>query len=114
MAPMLGVFLAAGVAWSQVPFPVLDVTAVAGHWKGPGGSGRFGDAASFLVEQVKRNGRVVKTIRHPGSVVAKSPKTVATPWIAPAKPKGRYQHCVVAIDASSNKSPESCAKIVLK
>ena len=67
-----------------------------------------------LVEQVKRNGKVAKTIRRAGSVVATSPKTVVTPWQAPAKPKGSFQHCVVAIDASGNKSPESCAKIVLK
>jgi Subtilase family len=67
-----------------------------------------------LVEQVKRNGRAAKTIKLAGSVVATSPKTVATLWKAPAKPKGSFQHCVVAIDASGNKSPESCAKIVLK
>jgi subtilisin family serine protease len=67
-----------------------------------------------LVEQVKRNGKVAKTIRPARSVVATSPKTVATPWKAPAKPKGSLQHCVVAIDASGNKSPESCARIVLK
>ena len=50
----------------------------------------------------------------PGAVVAKSPKAVATRGRLLAKPMGSYQHCVVAIDASGNKSPESCAKIVLK
>lgn len=67
-----------------------------------------------LVERVKRNGRVAKTIKQTGSVVATSPKTVATPWQAPAKPKGTFQHCVVAIDAAGNRSPESCARIELK
>ena len=72
------------------------------------------EGAVSVVEQVKRNGKVVKTIRRPGSVVATSPKTVATPWTAPAKPKGTFQHCAVAVDAAGNRSPESCARIVLR
>ena len=67
-----------------------------------------------VVEQVKKNGKVVKTLRRPGSVVATSPKTVATPWTAPVKPKGRFQHCAVAVDAAGNRSAESCARIVLR
>jgi subtilisin family serine protease len=67
-----------------------------------------------VVEQVKKNGKVVKTLRRAGSVAATSPKTVATPWTAPAKPKGTFQHCAVAVDAAGNRSPESCARIVLR
>ena len=52
-----------------------------------GDRGRRGQRS--LVEQVKRNGKVAKTIRSSGAVVAKSPKAVATPWKAPAKPRVR-------------------------
>ena len=72
------------------------------------------EGAVSVVEQVKRNGKAVKTIRRPGSVVATSPKTVSTPWTAPAKPKGAFRHCAVAVDAAGNRSPESCARIVLR
>jgi subtilisin family serine protease len=67
-----------------------------------------------VVEQVKRNGAVIKTIKQPGTVAATSPRTVAVPWQAPAKPKGSYQHCVIATDAAGNKSPSSCAKVTIK
>ena len=72
------------------------------------------EGAVSLIEQVKRNGKVVKTVRRAGSVFAKSPKTVITPWKAPANPKGSFQHCAVAVDAAGNRSPESCAKVSLK
>ena len=72
------------------------------------------EGAVSLIEQVKRNGKVVKTVRRAGSVFATSPKTVVTPWKAPAKPNGSFQHCAVAVDAAGNRSPESCAKVSLK
>jgi subtilisin family serine protease len=72
------------------------------------------EGAVSVVEQVKRNGKAVRTIRRPGSVVATSPRTVTTPWTAPAKPKGTFQHCAVAVDAAGNRSPQSCARIVLR
>ncbi len=72
------------------------------------------EGAVSVVEQVKRDGQVAKTIRRPGSIVATSPRTVATRWQAPAKPKGTFRHCAVAIDAAGNRSPESCARIVLR
>ncbi len=50
-AATLGALLVAGVAWAQAPIPVLDVTAIAGKWKGPGGSGTFGNNPSVVVEQ---------------------------------------------------------------
>ena len=46
------------------------------------------EGAVSVVEQVKRNGKVVKTIRRPGSVVATSPKTVATPWTGACQAEG--------------------------
>ena len=63
----------------------------AGGQDGPGSVGDHVDDEGkvSLVEQVKRNGKVAKTIRSSGAVVAKSPKAVATtPWKLPAKPKG--------------------------
>jgi subtilisin family serine protease len=65
-----------------------------------------------VVDQVKRNGRVVASMRK--SVNATSAKQFWAPWKAPLKPAGSYQHCVAATDAAGNKSPVSCAKIVLK
>jgi subtilisin family serine protease len=66
-----------------------------------------------VVEQVKRNGRVVATLRKDG-IRATNPKQLWVAWQAPAKPKGAFQHCVVATDLAGNKSPESCAKVSLK
>ena len=65
-----------------------------------------------VVDRVKRNGRVVATFRK--SVSAATLRQFWVPWQAPAKPTGSYQHCVVAADAGGNKSPESCARIVLR
>jgi subtilisin family serine protease len=67
-----------------------------------------------LIEQVKRNGKVAKTIRRASSIVAPSPRTVSTPWQSPDNPKGTFRHCAVAIDSAGNRSRESCATIVLK
>ncbi len=64
-----------------------------------------------IVDKVKRNGRVVATMKK--SVNAVSPKSLWVPWTAPAKPKGTYQHCVVGTDGTGNKSTESCAKLSL-
>jgi subtilisin family serine protease len=65
-----------------------------------------------VVDQVKRNGRVVATMRK--SVSATSPKQFWVTWKAPPKPNGSYQHCVVAADAAGNKSAESCARVKLR
>ena len=65
-----------------------------------------------VVDQVKRNGRVVATMKK--SINAVSPKTLWVPWKAPAKPTGSYQHCVVSRDASGNASAMSCAKVTLR
>jgi Subtilase family len=65
-----------------------------------------------VVDRVKRDGRAVATMRK--SVSATSPRHFWVPWKAPAKPKGRYQHCIVASDAAGNKSPQSCATVNLR
>jgi hypothetical protein len=51
VVPLLGGLLAASWAGAEEPFPVMDVTAIAGQWKGRGGVGAFGDAPSAVVEQ---------------------------------------------------------------
>jgi Subtilase family len=66
-----------------------------------------------VVEQVKRNGRVVKTLRK-GFVSASARTTLTVFWKAPANATGTYWHCVRAIDRSGNTSPVSCAKVVLR
>lgn len=63
-----------------------------------------------VVDQVKRNGRVVATLTRTG-LRASSPKQFWVAWKAPAKPTGAYQHCVVARDAFGNASAQSCAKV---
>jgi subtilisin family serine protease len=66
-----------------------------------------------VVAQVKRNARVVKTLRK-RYVSARGETTVTVFWNAPAQAKGAYRHCVRAIDRSGNASPVSCAKVVLR
>lgn len=71
--------------------------------------------AVSVVEQVKRGAKVVATVKRGGYVSAKSPKTVATAWKAPAKAApGTYRHCVRVTDRSGNASAASCAKLVLR
>ena len=66
-----------------------------------------------VVEQVKRNGRVVATLQK-GFAPARGATTVSLAWKAPAKAKGAYQHCVRATDRAGNASPLSCAKVVVR
>jgi subtilisin family serine protease len=66
-----------------------------------------------IIEQVKRNGRTIATLRSSSSK-ASEPKTITTLWKAPAKLKGRIAHCVQARDKAGNKSTMSCAKVTLK
>jgi hypothetical protein len=60
----------------------------------------------------KRSGRIVATMRK--NVSAMTAKQFWVPWKAPAKPKGSYQHCVMASDAAGNKSSVSCATVNLR
>jgi subtilisin family serine protease len=66
-----------------------------------------------VIDQVKRNGRIVKTLRRDG-LRASSPKRFWVAWSAPAKPVGSYQHCVTAVDAGGNRSAASCAEVSLR
>lgn len=66
-----------------------------------------------VVDQVKRNGRVVATLTRTG-LRASSPKQFWVAWKAPAKPTGSYQHCVVARDGFGNASAQSCAKVSVR
>ena len=66
-----------------------------------------------VVEQVKRNGHVIATLEK-SNIHAASARTFSVGWKAPTKPKGVFQHCVVAEDVAGNKSAVSCAKISLK
>src|SRR5207253_5829681 len=63
-------------------------------------------------EQVKQNGRVVKTFTTP---FVSTPKVESgyINWKAPAKPTGSFQHCVRAQDKTGNVSPVSCATLTL-
>ncbi len=67
-----------------------------------------------VVEQVKRNGRVVATIARNGFIAASGMTRVVSAWKAPANATGSYQHCVRATDRAGNVSPLTCAKVVLK
>ncbi len=66
-----------------------------------------------VVEQVKRNGHVIATLEK-SNIHAASARTFSIGWKSPGKPKGVFQHCVVAEDVAGNKSAVSCAKISLK
>jgi subtilisin family serine protease len=66
-----------------------------------------------LVGQVKRNGRVVASLKR-DYVRASGPTTVSLAWKAPAAGAGSYQHCIRVIDRAGNSSQQSCARIVLK
>jgi subtilisin family serine protease len=66
-----------------------------------------------IVEQVKRNGAVVATMKK-GRVAASNPTEVAAVWKVPVNATGAHQHCVRAIDPAGNASPVHCAKVVLK
>ena len=67
-----------------------------------------------VVEQVKRNGRVVATIAKNGFISTSGMTRVVSAWKAPANATGSYQHCVRATDRAGNASPVSCAKVILK
>ena len=89
-------------------------------------SGRLGKALKLVsrvsddsgqvsvVEQVKRGGRVIATMKRKGFVAASGPTSVSALWKAPATAKGSYTHCVRATDRSGNVSAPSCARIRLK
>jgi hypothetical protein len=64
------------------------------------------------VEQVKRNGRVIKTIKQPGTVAATSPRAVSVAQAPSAE--GLVPALRVAVDAAGNKSLQSCAKVTLR
>jgi subtilisin family serine protease len=69
--------------------------------------------AVSLIEQVRRNGRVIATLRA-GPVKTTRARTVASFWKAPVKTSGRIQHCVQATDEFGNKSRASCATVTLR
>jgi len=63
-----------------------------------------------VIEQIKRNGKVIATLRSSFA----SPKTFSTGWKAPNSAAGSFQHCVRATDQAGNASKQSCAKITLR
>jgi hypothetical protein len=63
-------------------------------------------------EQVKQNGRVIKTLTS-GFASAATPRTSFSNWRAPASIKGSIQHCVRTQDRAGNVSPISCARVTL-
>jgi hypothetical protein len=66
-----------------------------------------------LREQVKQNGNVVATL-HSKVTAPQSVIRVATPWKAPTKIAGSFQHCVRATDPQGNASLVTCARITLR
>ena len=73
----------------------------------------FDDSGQVKIrEQVKQNGRVIKTLTGDFVSVA-APHTGFFNWKAPASIKGSIQHCVRAQDAAGNVSPVSCARVTL-
>jgi hypothetical protein len=62
---------------------------------------------------VKRNGRVVATLRR-GFVSASGQMRIAFVWRAPARGGGSFRHCVRAVDRAGNASAPSCAAITLR
>jgi len=73
----------------------------------------FDDSGEVKIrEQVKQNGRVIKTLTGDFVSVA-APHTGFFNWKAPASIKGSIQHCVRVQDAAGNVSPVSCARVTL-
>jgi hypothetical protein len=66
-----------------------------------------------LREQLKQNGKVVATL-HSRVTAPQSVIRVATPWKAPTKIAGSFQHCVRATDPQGNASLVTCARITLR
>jgi len=111
-----------GAGELQMPkLPDLEAPSV----KSMPGSGRAGtrirlvsrvsdDSGEFrVVARVKRQGRVVATLRKK-FVSASGPATVAFTWKAPPNGKGTYRQCVAATDRAGNASPLSCARVVVR
>ena len=74
----------------------------------------FDDSGEVKVrDQVKQNGRVIKTFTTAGFVSASTPQTGFFSWRAPAKIKGTITHCVRAQDKAGNLSAISCAGVPL-
>jgi subtilisin family serine protease len=64
-------------------------------------------------EQVKQNGRVIKTLTTAGFVAASTPRVLSFDWKAPPRITGSIQHCVRAQDRAGNLSAVSCARVTL-
>jgi subtilisin family serine protease len=72
------------------------------------------DSGAFEIrDQVKQNGRVIKTLTTLGFISAVKPVNWVFLWKAPAKIKGSIQHCVRTRDRAGNVSPVSCARVTL-
>lgn len=110
-----------GAGELQLPAPPDVVAPTA---KALGSRGRYGAIVKLtsvvgddsgevrIVEQVKRGGHVVATMKR--SHVRAHGSRVQVAWQAPQSAKGSYRHCIVATDAAGNASQPSCATISLR
>lgn len=64
-------------------------------------------------EQIKRNGRVIATVRARRTVPQQTTR-VTVAWKAPVKVAGSLQHCVRAVDQQGNAGPVGCARLTLR
>jgi hypothetical protein len=73
----------------------------------------FDDSGAVkLRDQVKRNGRLIKTITT-GFVSTPKTITVTLKWLAPLKLKGAFTHCVSGQDRAGNVGATTCARVTL-
>jgi subtilisin family serine protease len=66
-----------------------------------------------VTEQVKRNGKVIATLRSSFAAAVNS-RTFSTSWRAPKNAAGSFQHCVRAADKAGNTSKQTCARVTLR
>jgi subtilisin family serine protease len=72
------------------------------------------DSGSVKIrDQVKQNGRVIKTLTTSGFVSAAAPRVGYFGWKAGPRLTGTITHCVRAQDRSRNVSAVSCARVAL-
>ncbi len=73
----------------------------------------FDDSGAVkLRDQVKQNGRVIKTITT-GFIATPKTITATVKWLAPLKLKGTLTHCVRGQDKAGNVGATTCARITL-
>jgi hypothetical protein len=66
-----------------------------------------------ISDQVKQNGRVIKTLNTSGFVAAATPQVGFFSWKPGPKLSGTITHCVHAKDPAGNVSAVSCARVTL-